>query len=120
MLKKFLTASTIACVLAFGIPAGSAAMTGDAQNPLKKVGKVTKDAGKGAVKGTKEVAKKTADVTEDVAQKTAKETKNVGKTVEGAVTPDLKSVRCRDNTVQTVRTGRTDTDACRAHLGVKR
>ena len=64
-----------------------------------------------------EAAKKAGEVTEDAAQKTAKETKNVGKTVEGAVTPDLKSVRCKDGTVQT---GKTDTDACRRHLGVKR
>jgi hypothetical protein len=61
--------------------------------------------------------KKAGDLTEDAAQKTAKETKNVGKTVEGAVTPNRKSVRCKDGTVQT---GKTDTDACRRHLGVKR
>ena len=117
MFRNLLTASTIACVLALGVPTGSAALTGDAQNPLHKVGKVTKDVGKGVVKGTKEAAKKAGEVTEDAAQKTAKETKNVGKTVEGAVTPDLKSVRCKDGTVQT---GKTNTDACRRHLGVKR
>ena len=113
MFRKLLTASTIACVMALGVPTGSAALAGDAQNPLHKVGKVTKDAGKGAVKGVK----KAGEVTEDAAQKTAKETKNVGKTVEGAVTPDRKSVRCKDGTVQT---GKTDTDACRRHLGVKK
>jgi hypothetical protein len=109
MFRNLLTASTIACVLALGVPAGSAA----AQNPLHKVGKATKEAGKGAVKGVK----KAGDVTEDAAQKTAKETKNVGKTVEGAVTPDRKSVRCKDGTVQT---GKTDADACRRHSGVKK
>jgi len=113
MFRNLLTASTIACVLALGVPVGSAA----AQNPLHKVGKVTKDAGKGAVKGTTKAVKKAGDVTEDAAQKTAKETKNVGKTVEGAVTPDVKSVRCKDGTVQT---GKTASDACRGHLGVKK
>jgi hypothetical protein len=117
MFRSFLTASTIACVMALGIPTGSAALTVDAQSPLSKVGKATKDAGKATVKGTKKAAKKAGDVTEDVAQKTATETKNVGKRVEGAVTPDLKSVRCKDGTVQT---GKTNTDACRRHGGVKK
>ena len=113
MFRALLRASTIACVLALGVPTGSAALTSDTQNPLQKVGKVTKDVGKGAVKGVK----KAGDVAEDAAQKTAKETKNVGKTVEGAVTPDRKSVRCKDGTVQT---GKTDTDACRSPITPKR
>jgi hypothetical protein len=118
MIRTLLTATTIACVLALGVPTGSAASTGDPQ--LSKIGKATKEAGKDVAKGTKDVAKKAGEVTEDAAQKTAKETKNVGKTVEGAVTPGMKSVRCKDGTVQTVKSGRTGTDACRRHLGVKR
>ena len=115
MSRMFLTVSTIVCVLALGIPTGTAGLTGDGQ--LSKIGKATKEAGKDVAKGTKEGAKKAGDVSEDAAKKTAKETKNVGKTVEGAVTPDVKSVRCKDGTVQT---GKTNTDACRRHGGVKK
>jgi|SwirhirootsSR2_FD_contig_31_8397744_length_456_multi_4_in_0_out_0_2 hypothetical protein len=92
MFRKFLTASTIACVMACGVPTGASALTGEPQ--LKKVGKVTKEAGKETVKGTK----------------------NVGKTVEGAVRTDVKSVRCRDGTVQT---GKSNAEACRRHGGTK-
>ena len=116
MFRTLLTALTIACALALGIPASEA--HGDPQ--LSKIGKATKDAGKGVAKGTKDVAKKTGDVTEDAAQKTAKETKNVGKTVEGAATPGKKSVRCKDGTVQTIQSDKPDINACSAHLGVKK
>src|SRR6267142_5133057 len=101
MFRTLLTTSAIACVLALGIPTGSAALSGDAQNPVSKVGKTTKDAGKATVKGTKHAAEKAGDVTEDAAKKTAGETKNAGKTVQGAVTPNLTSTRCKDGTVQT-------------------
>ena len=117
MFRTLLTTSAIACVLTLGIPTGSSALSGDAQNPISKVGKATKDAGKGAVKGTTHVAKKVGDVTEDAAQKTATETKNAGKRVEGAVTPDRMSTRCQDGTVQT---GKTKTDACLNHGGMKK
>lgn len=114
MLRTFLIASTVSCVLAFGIPTGSPAPNG--QNPISSVGKATKDAGKAAAKGTKEAAKKAGDVTEDAAKKTATETKNAGKRVEGAADPDKVSVRCMDGTVQTAK---TRADACRRHGGVK-
>jgi len=117
MFRTLLTTSAIACVLTLGIPTGSTALSGDAQNPVSKIGKATKDAGKATVKGTTKVVKKAGDVTEDVAQKTATETKNAGKRVEGAVRPDRTSTRCQDNTVQT---GKTNTDACRNHGGMKR
>jgi len=101
MMRTCITASVIAGLLALGMPSGSAA-----QNPISAVGKATKDAGKAVAKGTK-----------GVADKAATETKNVGKTVEGAANPKKVSARCKDNTVQT---GKTRTDACRAHLGVKK
>src|SRR4051812_6793174 len=109
MFRTFLTTSAIACVLTLGIPSGSAALSGGAQNPVSKIGKATKDAAEGAVKGTKHAAKKAGDVTEDAGKKTATETKNAGKTVKGAATPNLMSTRCTDDTVQT---GKTKTDAC--------
>jgi hypothetical protein len=117
MFRTLLTTSAIACVLALAIPTGSATLSGDAQNPVSKVGKATKDAGKAVVKGTTNAAEKAGDVTEDAAKKTAAETKNVGKTVQGAVTPNLTSTRCKDNTVQT---GKTKTDACLNHGGMKK
>lgn len=117
MFRTILTSSTIACFLMFGIPAGSAARPGDAQNPVKAVGKATKDVAKATVKGTKKVAKKAGAVTEEAAEKTVRGTKNVGKRVEGAVTPDLKSASCRDGTVQT---GKTKSAACARHGGVKK
>src|SRR5262245_57073713 len=101
MFRTLLTTSTMACLLTFGIPAGSAAMSGDDQNPVKKVGKAVKEAGEATVKGTKKVVKGAGEVTEEAAEKTVKGTKNVGKRVEGAVTPDLKSASCRDGTVRT-------------------
>src|SRR5262245_44415208 len=107
MFRALLSALALACVLALGIPTGSAAPAGDPQ--LSKIGKATKEAGEDIAKGTKKVAKKTV-----------KETKNVGKTVEGAVTPGMKSVRCKDDTVQTVKSGQTKAYACRRHLGVKK
>jgi hypothetical protein len=117
MFRTLLTTSAIACALAFGLPTGSAALSGDAQSPVSTIGKAAKDAGKGAAKGTKESAKKAGDVTEDAARKTATETKNVGKTVQGAATPGLTSTRCKDGTVQS---GKTKTDGCRDHGGVKK
>jgi hypothetical protein len=117
MLRTLLTTSAIACVLALGIPTGTAALSGEAQNPVSKVGKATKEAGKDVVKGTTDVAKKAGDVTEDAAKKTATETKNAGKTVQGAVTPGQTSARCKDNTVQT---GKTKTAACHNHGGLKK
>jgi hypothetical protein len=117
MFRTLLTTSAIACVLALGIPTGSAALSGDAQNPVSKVGKATKDAGKAAVKGTTHAVEKAGDVTEDAGKKTAAETKNAGKTVQGAVTPNLTSTRCKDGTVQT---GKTKTDACLHHGGMKK
>jgi len=116
MLRTFLITSTVAAVLAIGIPTGSAAPRADGQGPISTVGKATKDAGKTTAKGTKEAVKKTGDVTEDAAQKTATETKNAGKRVEGAADPDKVSARCKDGTVQTAR---TKIDACRRHGGVK-
>ena len=114
MFRTLLTTSAIACVLTLGIPTGSTALGGDAQS---KIGKATKDAGKGVVKGTTRVVKKAGDVTEDVAQKTATETKNAGKRDEGAVRSDRTSTRCQDGTVQT---GKTNTNACLNHGGMKR
>jgi len=95
MFRTLITSSTIACFLMFGIPAGNAARASDAQNPFSQIGKATKDVAKATVKGTK----------------------NVGKRVEGAVVPDLKSASCRDGTVQT---GKTKAAACARHGGVKK
>src|SRR5262245_42971918 len=113
MFRTLLTASTIACVMALGIPTGSAALTSEAQNPLSTIGKATKEVGEKAVKG----AKKVGDVTTDAAKKSATETKNVGKTVKAAATENLTSARCKDGTVQT---GKTKTDACHRHGGVRK
>jgi hypothetical protein len=118
MFRTLLAASTIACMLGLGVPAGSAASAGDPQ--LSKIGKATKEAGKDIAKGTKKVAKETGEVTEKAAKKTAKGAKNVGKTVEGAVTPGKRSVKCKDGTVQTIQSDRSDADACRRHLGAKK
>jgi len=116
MLRTLLTASTITCMLAFGIPSDSAALTGAAQSSISKVGTATKDLGKDVAKGTTEVAKKTGEVTQDAAKKTVTHTKNAGKTVQGAVTPGVGSTRCKDGTVQT---GKTHKAACSKHGGVK-
>ena len=91
MLKTLLTTLTISGILALGSATGSAALMSDAQNPVSKVGKATKDVGKGAVKGATETTKKAGEVTEGAATKTATETKNAGKTVQGAVTPGQTS-----------------------------
>jgi hypothetical protein len=117
MFRTLLTTSAIACVLTFGIPTGSVALAGDGQNPFSKIGKATKDVGKGVVKGTEKVAKETGKVIEEGAEKTVAGTKKAGKRVEGAVTPGLKSASCRDGTV---RTGKTKTGACAHHGGVKK
>jgi len=117
MFRTLLTASAIAGVLTLGIPTGAAALTNGAQNPVKKVGKATKEAGKATAKGTKEAVKTTGEVTSDAAKKTATETKNAGKTVEGAARPDAVSARCKDGKVHT---GKTKAEACAGHGGIKK
>ena len=116
MFRTLLTTSTIACALAFGVPTGSYARTNDAQNPFTAVGKATKEAGKATAEGAEKVGEKTADVTKDTAKKTAKGTKDVGKTVEGAVTPNKVSATCMDGRVHT---GTTKAQACAGHGGLK-
>jgi hypothetical protein len=116
MFRTLLTTSAIACMLSFGVPTGSSALAGAAQNPISKVGKATTDVAKGTAKGATKVAKKTGDVTQDAAKKTATHTKNAGKTVQGAVTPGVGSTMCKDGTVQT---GKTKAEACGGHGGVK-
>jgi hypothetical protein len=116
MMRSVVATSALACVLALGMPSSTVALTASDQNPVNSIGKAVKDAGKATVKGTKGVVKKAGEVTEDAVEKTAKETKNVGKRVEGAVSPDLVSAKCRDGKV---RTGRTKAEACYRHGGIK-
>ena len=116
MMRTIVTTSALACALALGMPSGAAASSTTDQNPVSAVGHAAKDAGKAIAKGTKGVVKAAGEVTEDAAQKTVKETKNVGKRVEGAVSPNLVSAKCRDGKV---RTGKTKAEACYRHGGIK-
>ena len=125
MLRKLLTSSAIACVLAFGITTGTFAQEQQketAKTHIKKAGKAAKKSGKAAGeaaketgKATGEAAKKTGQVAKDGAKETAEGTKKAAKKVGDKMTPDTTSAMCKDGTTQT---GKTKTTACANHGGV--
>src|SRR2546430_8413894 len=128
MFRNLLRSTTVACVLAFGIPAGTfAQQTTDANQDAKKAGKeakqagkdageASKDAGKATAKVTKKAAKKTGQVTGDAAKETATGTKKAAKTAKRKLTPNTTRATCKDGTIQT---GKTKTTACVDHGAVK-
>jgi colicin import membrane protein len=116
MFKKFLMSSTVAALLAFGVPAATAlAQQTTATEDAKKAGKETKKAGKAAGEATKDAAKATGKGVKKGAKATAKGTEKAAEKVKDAVTLDTTSALCKDGTTQT---GKTKTTACDGHGGV--
>jgi len=116
MFKKFLMSSTIAAVLAVGIPTVTTlAQQTTASEDAKKAGKETKKAGKAASEATKDAAKATGKGVKKGAKVTAKGTEKAAEKVKDAVTLDTTSAVCKDGTTQT---GKTKMTACDGHGGV--
>ena len=122
MFRKLLIGTTIAGVMAFGIPTGTSAQESAGQHmkkagkQAKKAGKATGEAAKEAGKATGEAAKKTGQVASDAAKETGTGTKKAAKKVKHKMTPNTTSATCNDGTVQS---GKTKTTACVNHGGVK-
>jgi len=116
MFKKFLMSSTVAALLAFGVPAATAlAQQTTATEDAKKAGKETKKAGKEAGEATKDAAKATGKGVKKGAKATAHGVEKAGEKTKDAVTLDTTSALCKDGTTQT---GKTKTTACDNHGGV--
>jgi creatinine amidohydrolase/Fe(II)-dependent formamide hydrolase-like protein len=122
MLRQLLMSSTVAGILAFGVPTA----TMIAQQPeqpqqttatedAKKAGKETKKAGKEAGQATKDAAKATGKGVKKGAKATAEGTEKAGEKVKDAVTLDTTTALCKDGTTQK---GKTKTTACDDHGGV--
>src|SRR3954447_8464491 len=116
MLKRLLMSSTVAGLLALGIPTTTAlAQQTTAEQDAKKAGKETKSAGKEAGAATKDAAKATGKEVKKGAKATAKGSKKAASKVKDGVTLDTTSALCKDGTTQT---GKTKATACDGHGGV--
>lgn len=100
---RFISALVIAGLCASG-SAAFAQNTGT-KDEAKKAGEATKDAGKD-----------TADAAKHIGKATVRGTKKAGRAVKNTVTGDDVKATCNDGTTYT---GRSRTDACEKHGGVK-
>lgn len=115
MCKKFLMSTTIAGILAFGIPTVTIrAQQTTATEDAKKAGQETKKAGKAAGEATKDAAKATGKGVKKGTKATVKGTEKAAEKTKDAVTLDTTSALCKDGTTQT---GKTKTTACDGHGG---
>ena len=116
MLKQLLMSSTIAGVIAFGVPTVTMiAQQTTASEDAKKAGKETKKAGKQPGEATKDTAKATGKGVKHAAKKTAQGAEKAGEAVKDGVTLDTTTALCKDGTTQK---GKTKTTACGGHGGV--
>ena len=102
-MKRLIARSLIVALCAF-TPLSVAAQSG-AKEDAKKAGEATKEAGKDVAKAGEHAGKATA-----------KAAKKSAKSVKGAVTGEV-TVTCNDGKVHN---GKTNTEACAEHGGVKK
>ena len=113
-MRRFFSALVIAGLCA----SGSAVFAQDSgtKTEAKKAGEATKEAGKDTADAAKHVGKAAVKGTKKAGAATAKGTKKTGTAVRNVVKGDDVKATCNDGTTYV---GRSRTEACEKHGGVK-